>query len=203
MWAVALAIPPIVAGVADVPRHAPSARHARRRVSSGSPRSPLPCSLARDHRRRRTQAGGCERMSTVAVVAHAGKTLGGGLLELRRELERQGVADPLWYEVPKSRKAPKQRPSRRSTRAPSSSSSGAATGWCSGASTLVDGADGHARDRPGRHREPVRDRTSSIPKDIEQAVRDRPATGHGASSTSGGSTASASPSWPAPDSTRR
>lgn len=45
-------------------------------------------------------------MSTVAVVAHSGKTLGGGLLELRRELERQGVPDPLWYEVPKSRKAP-------------------------------------------------------------------------------------------------
>jgi YegS/Rv2252/BmrU family lipid kinase len=42
----------------------------------------------------------------VAVVAHAGKTVGGGLLELRRELERQGVSDPLWYEVPKSRKAP-------------------------------------------------------------------------------------------------
>ncbi len=45
-------------------------------------------------------------MSKVAVVAHAGKTFGGGLLELRRELERQGVADPRWYEVPKSRKAP-------------------------------------------------------------------------------------------------
>jgi diacylglycerol kinase (ATP) len=47
-------------------------------------------------------------VTTVAVVAHAGKTFGGGLLELRRELERQGVADPLWYEVPKSRNAPKQ-----------------------------------------------------------------------------------------------
>jgi len=47
-------------------------------------------------------------MSTVAVVAHAGKTFGGGLLELRRELERQGVSEPLWYEVPKSRKAPKR-----------------------------------------------------------------------------------------------
>jgi diacylglycerol kinase (ATP) len=44
----------------------------------------------------------------VAVVAHAGKTFGGGLLELRRELERQGVAEPLWFEVPKSRKAPAQ-----------------------------------------------------------------------------------------------
>lgn len=47
-------------------------------------------------------------MSVVAVVAHAGKTFGDGLLGLRRELERQGVSDPLWYEVPKSRKAPAQ-----------------------------------------------------------------------------------------------
>jgi YegS/Rv2252/BmrU family lipid kinase len=44
----------------------------------------------------------------VAVVAHAGKTTGGGLVELRRVLEREGIADPLWYEVPKSRKAPKR-----------------------------------------------------------------------------------------------
>jgi diacylglycerol kinase (ATP) len=42
----------------------------------------------------------------VAVVAHKGKTVGGGLLELRRTLEHAGVADPDWYEVPKSRKAP-------------------------------------------------------------------------------------------------
>lgn len=47
-------------------------------------------------------------MTRVAVVAHAGKTFGGGLLELRRVLEQRGVTDPLWYEVPKSRKAPKQ-----------------------------------------------------------------------------------------------
>ncbi|HEX2303533.1 MAG TPA: YegS/Rv2252/BmrU family lipid kinase [Gaiella sp.] len=47
-------------------------------------------------------------MRRVAVVAHAGKTTGGGLLELRRRLEEAGVADPLWYEVPKSRKAGKQ-----------------------------------------------------------------------------------------------
>ena len=44
----------------------------------------------------------------VAVVAHAGKTFGGGLLELRHVLEEEGIADPLWVEVPKSRKAPKQ-----------------------------------------------------------------------------------------------
>jgi diacylglycerol kinase (ATP) len=42
----------------------------------------------------------------VAVVANPTKTLGGGLLEFRRVLERAGVADPLWREVPKSRKAP-------------------------------------------------------------------------------------------------
>ena len=47
-------------------------------------------------------------MTRVAVVAHAGKTFGGGLPELRRELERQGVDDPLWIEVAKSRYVPKQ-----------------------------------------------------------------------------------------------
>ena len=46
-------------------------------------------------------------MATVAVVAHAGKTLGGGLPELRKLLAEAGFSDPLWYEVRKSRKAPK------------------------------------------------------------------------------------------------
>jgi diacylglycerol kinase (ATP) len=44
----------------------------------------------------------------VAVVAHQGKSFGGGLPELRALLERRGVHDLLWREVPKSRKAPKQ-----------------------------------------------------------------------------------------------
>ena len=44
----------------------------------------------------------------VAVVAHSGKTLGGGLIELRDVLASHGVPKPLWYEVPKSRKAPPQ-----------------------------------------------------------------------------------------------
>jgi diacylglycerol kinase (ATP) len=44
----------------------------------------------------------------VAVVAHSGKTLGGGLLELRRLLEAEGVTDLFWAEVRKSRKAPAQ-----------------------------------------------------------------------------------------------
>jgi YegS/Rv2252/BmrU family lipid kinase len=44
----------------------------------------------------------------VAVVAHQRKTLGGGLDELRRLVTDEGVEDLLWYEVPKSKKAPKQ-----------------------------------------------------------------------------------------------
>jgi diacylglycerol kinase (ATP) len=51
-------------------------------------------SLARDQR--------------VAVVAHARKTLGGGLGELRAALASEGIADPIWFEVNKSRKAPKR-----------------------------------------------------------------------------------------------
>lgn len=47
-------------------------------------------------------------MIKTAVIAHAAKSFGGGLPKLRSELERQGVADPLWIEVPKSRYAPKQ-----------------------------------------------------------------------------------------------
>jgi diacylglycerol kinase (ATP) len=46
-------------------------------------------------------------MSRVAVIAHQGKTLGGGLDELRSALADAGVLEPLWYEVAKSRKAPK------------------------------------------------------------------------------------------------
>jgi diacylglycerol kinase (ATP) len=44
----------------------------------------------------------------VAVIAHTGKTLGGGLPALRRALAAEGVADPFWREVRKSRKAPPQ-----------------------------------------------------------------------------------------------
>ena len=95
-------------------------------------------------------------MSTVAVVAHAGKTLGGGLLELRRELERQGVSDPLWYEVPKSRKAPAQVQS-------SALDEGAELLFVWGGDGMVqrcidalDGADGRARDHACRHGEPLR-----------------------------------------------
>ena len=45
-------------------------------------------------------------MTSVAVIAHKNKKLGGGLVELRQVLAERGFPDPLWYEVPKSRKAP-------------------------------------------------------------------------------------------------
>ena len=44
----------------------------------------------------------------VAVVAHSGKTLDGGLPALRRALAAEGVDKPFWCEVPKSSEAPKQ-----------------------------------------------------------------------------------------------
>jgi YegS/Rv2252/BmrU family lipid kinase len=44
----------------------------------------------------------------VAVIAHAGKSFGGGLPELRRVLAAEGIEDPFWVEVPKSKKAPVQ-----------------------------------------------------------------------------------------------
>jgi diacylglycerol kinase (ATP) len=46
-------------------------------------------------------------MTSVAVVAHNGKTFGGGLPELRRLLSAEGITDPLWFEVPKSKRSPK------------------------------------------------------------------------------------------------
>ena len=47
-------------------------------------------------------------MTNVAVIAHTGKSMGGGLEELRTTLERAGVTDPLWTEVPKSKYAPER-----------------------------------------------------------------------------------------------
>lgn len=47
-------------------------------------------------------------MPRVAVIAHSGKVLGGGLNELRTVLAEFGIREPMWSEVQKSRKAPKQ-----------------------------------------------------------------------------------------------
>jgi diacylglycerol kinase family enzyme len=47
-------------------------------------------------------------MTSVAVLAHRGKSFGGGLAELREVLVREGVDQPLWHEVDKSKQAPKK-----------------------------------------------------------------------------------------------
>lgn len=51
---------------------------------------------------------GSTAVTTVAVVAHRRKLLGGGLDALRRLLSAHGVDEPLWYEVTKSRQATKR-----------------------------------------------------------------------------------------------
>jgi diacylglycerol kinase (ATP) len=44
-------------------------------------------------------------MTSVAVIAHEKKSLGGGLPELRRLLAERGFPDPIWYQVTKTRQA--------------------------------------------------------------------------------------------------
>jgi diacylglycerol kinase (ATP) len=46
-------------------------------------------------------------MNKIAVIAHSGKTFGGGLDELRELLNERGHSDVVFYEVSKSRKAPR------------------------------------------------------------------------------------------------
>lgn len=53
-------------------------------------------------------AAPARRTATVAVVAHRKKSLDGGLEELRSRLADQHVDDVLWFEVNKSKKAPKR-----------------------------------------------------------------------------------------------
>jgi len=45
-------------------------------------------------------------MTSVGVIAHTEKRLGGGLPELRKTLADYGISDVPWYEVPKSKQVP-------------------------------------------------------------------------------------------------
>ena len=63
---------------------------------------------SRGSRPRRSPRGHGLMGAPVAVVAHQQKVLGGGLPELRRQLASAGIDDPAWFEVPKSKKAPKR-----------------------------------------------------------------------------------------------
>ena len=86
----------VAAGVAHGHRCAPD--YGLRR-----PRRGCCCGKARRHHN-----GRISFMKKVAVIAHAGKTIGGGLDELRSTLTRAGVDDPIWSEVPKSKYAPER-----------------------------------------------------------------------------------------------
>ena len=200
-WTLAVAMVAFVAHVAHVSRHAPSARRRRRRRRRhrGPDRGRL--RLPGGRRGRRGTAAGVDATMKVAVIAHAGKTLGGGLPELRRVLEAEGVADPLWCEVPKSRKAP------------AAGRAGARRGRRAGLRL------GRRRDGPALRRRARRldsrasrsfppgprtcsRRTSGSPRTSRRRSRSGCAAS-AAGSTSAASTASGSPSWPAPASTRR
>ena len=74
-------------------------------------RSAVAVSEERDGVRPGAAARGLARgrlMTSVGVIAHSRKELGGGLGALRDALEEHGVDRPLWREVPKSKFAPKE-----------------------------------------------------------------------------------------------
>ena len=139
-------------------------------------------------------------MSKIAVIAHAGKTFGGGLLELRRELERQGIEDPFWREVPKSKAAPRE--VRRAL------DDGAELIFVWGGDGTVQrcldavaGSDAALAILPAGTAN-LFATNLEIPQDIERVSRSA-CTATGASSMWDASTASVSASWPARASTPR
>ena len=89
--------------------------------------------------------------------------------ELRRVLAAEGVDEPLWYEVPKSRKAPAQVQPGARRRARSSSSPGVATGWFSDASTCSPARRSSLAIIPAGTAN-LFATNLGIPKDIEKAV---------------------------------
>ena len=111
------------------------------------------------------RAGGVMK---VAVVAHAEKRLDGGLPELRRVLAAEGIEIRSGTRCPR----PSRRPSRcggRSTRAPSSSSRGAATARCGAASASSPGEEARLAVLPAGTAN-LFATNLGIPKDIERAV---------------------------------
>ena len=108
-------------------------------------------------------------MTTVAVIAHRKKTFGGGLDELRSVLAHEGV-EPLWYEVPKSKKVP------AAAREALAHGADLIFVW-GGDGTVQRCLDARRRDRPSpwpssRPEPPICSRTNlDIPQDIAEAVR--------------------------------
>ena len=108
-------------------------------------------------------------MKRVAVIAHRGKTLGGGLAELRRVLAERGVTDSFWREVPKSKLGARSRSRRRSTQGADLVFVWGGDGMVQRCIDVLAGIAGDARDPPRRHGQPAR-HNLGIPKDIEAAV---------------------------------
>ena len=183
VWAVALAIPPIVAASRDVPGNAPSARHARRRVHRDR-RLALALLVARVTgvvaRRREARC----RMSTVARASRtparpwaADCSSCAGSSSSKESPTRCGT---------RCRRAARRRSGcvRRSTRVPTSSSSGAATAWCSGASTRSTARAPRSRSSPPARR--TCSRRTSRSRRTSSRRSTSACTGRAESSTSGG-----------------
>ena len=129
-------------------------------------------------------------MKKVAVIAHAGKTIGGGLEELRATLARAGVDDPIWSEVPKSKYAPE--------RVQRALDEGAELVFVWGGDGMVQRSiDGSPAAASRSRSSPPERRTSSPRASTSRPTSRRPSrsasTAATACSTSGRSTASGSP----------
>ena len=138
-------------------------------------------------------------MTTVAVVAHQKKSLDGGLDELRSTLAHEGF-EPLWYEVPKSKKAP--------ACARDAVDKGADLVFVWGGDGMVQRCIDAVAGTDVRRSAILPAGTANllatnlgIPKDLGRRPSRSGCAAAAGSSTSGSSTASASRSWPAPAST--
>ena len=137
----------------------------RRRLRRGRLRRRSAPGLADAHERRIERHGrtttdapgpGGSLMTSVAVIAHARKMLGGGLTELRGVLADAGVDDPTLVRGAEEQVRAEVRAQGDRRRAPTCSSSGAATAWCNGASTRSATTPVVAGDPPRRHGQPAR-----------------------------------------------
>jgi len=107
-------------------------------------------------------------MTRVAVIAHRGKSVGGGLSELRRVLQERGVTDVYWREVEKSRFAPKQVKKALEHKAELIFVWGG-DGMVQRCVDVVAGSDAHVAIIPAGTANLLASNLG-IPKDIEQAV---------------------------------